>query len=79
MKSLLQRLVRLDYLISHKKTGNPEALASKVGISERSIYDYLRIMKSMGAPISYSREHLSYYYKEDGKFRIGFIETEGLQ
>lgn len=73
MKSLLNRLVRLDNLIHLKATGKPADCAHKLGISERSLYDYLRILKEMGAPIKFSRNRGTYYYIEDGRFRISFI------
>ena len=73
MKSLLHRLIRLDYLIHLKSTGTPSDCAAKIGISERSLYDYLKILKEMGAPIKFSRNRGTYYYNEDGRFRISFI------
>jgi predicted DNA-binding transcriptional regulator YafY len=73
MKSLLHRLIRLDYLIHLKSTGTPAHCANKIGISERSLYDYLKILKEMGAPIKFSRNRGTYYYNEEGRFRISFI------
>jgi hypothetical protein len=73
MKSLLNRLHRLDFLISHKSTGAPPDFAEKIGISERSLYDYLKILKEMGAPVRFSRDRRTYYYDSEGNFRIGFI------
>jgi predicted DNA-binding transcriptional regulator YafY len=73
MKSLLHRLIRLDHLIHLKSTGTPADCAHKIGISERSLYDYLKILKEMGAPIKFSRDRRTYFYKEDGRFRISFI------
>jgi len=73
MKSLLHRLIRLDYLIHLKATGKPADCAHKIGISERSLYDYLKILKEMGAPIKFSRNRGTYYYIEEGRFRISFI------
>jgi len=73
MKSLLHRLIRLDYLIALKSTGTPADCAAKIGISERSLYDYLKILKEMGAPIKFSRNRGTYYYNEIGRFRISFI------
>jgi biotin operon repressor len=78
MKSLIQRLRRLDHLIRHRGTGSPATLAKKIGISERSLYDYLKLLKDMGAPISYSRDKGSYYYKEHGSFHIAFHECDPL-
>ena len=76
MKSLLHRLIRLDYLIHLKSTGTPADCANKIGISERSLYDYLKILKEMGAPIKFSRNRGTYYYNEEGRFRISFISTD---
>lgn len=87
MKSLLHRLIRLDHLIQHKSTGCPADCAQKIGISERSLYDYLKILKEMGAPIKFSRGRRTYYYTEGGQFHISFLaksehteifEMEGL-
>jgi predicted DNA-binding transcriptional regulator YafY len=73
MKSLLNRLIRLDYLIHLKATGKPSDCANRIGISERSLYDYLKILKEMGAPIKFSRNRGTYYYNEEGRFRISFL------
>lgn len=64
---------RIDSLIRIKGTGTPSELADKIGISERSTYEYLRLMKDFGAPVLYSRQRKSYYYKEDGRFTISFL------
>jgi predicted DNA-binding transcriptional regulator YafY len=72
-KEIFQRLTRIDHLIRIKGTGTPAQLADKIGISERSTYEYLRLMKDFGAPVSYSRQRKSYYYKEEGRFTISFL------
>lgn len=76
MKSLLHRLIRLDYLINHKSTGSPADCAMKIGISERSLYDYLKLLKDMGAPVKFSRGRRTYYYSEGGHFHISFLPRE---
>ena len=76
MKSLLHRLIRLDHLISHKSTGTPADCAQKVGISERSLYDYLKLLKNMGAPVKFSRGRRTYYYTEGGNFHVSFVSRE---
>ena len=73
MKSLLHRLIRLNHLIEHKSTGCPSDCAHKIGISERSLYDYLKILKEMGAPVKFSRDRRTYYYTEGGSFHISFL------
>ena len=76
MKSLLHRLIRLDHLINHKSTGTPADCAMKIGISERSLYDYLKILKDMGAPVKFSRGRRTYYYSEGGHFHVSFLPRE---
>jgi predicted DNA-binding transcriptional regulator YafY len=76
MKSLLHRLIRLDHLINHKSTGTPADCAMKIGISERSLYDYLKTLKDMGAPVKFSRGRRTYYYTEGGHFHISFLTRE---
>jgi predicted DNA-binding transcriptional regulator YafY len=76
MKSLLHRLIRLDHLIAHKSTGTPADCANKIGISERSLYDYLKILKEMGAPVRFSRDRRTYFYSEGGHFHISFLSKE---
>ena len=73
MKHYLNLLLRLDQYIHEKGTGSPPEFARKMGISERSLYDYLKILKEMGAPITFSRNRRTYFYKEEGRFRISFI------
>lgn len=62
----------MDQLIQIKATGPPAELAAKIGISERSIFDYLNLMREMGAPIKFSHLKKSYYYVYNGCFQIGF-------
>jgi predicted DNA-binding transcriptional regulator YafY len=72
-KEIFQRLSRIDQLIRIKGTGTPSELAGKIGISERSTYEYIRLMKDFGAPVLYSRQRKSYYYKQEGRFLISFL------
>lgn len=76
MKQILHRLIRIDYLIRLKATGSPTDLGQKIGISERSIYEYIRLMKEFGAPIAFSRQRNSYYYLNEGSFKIKFEDEQ---
>jgi hypothetical protein len=73
------RLESLDYLIRTKSTGSPSALARRLGISERTLYDYLDAMKALGAPIGYSKRNQSYYYKEKGEFCLKFRKETPIE
>jgi predicted DNA-binding transcriptional regulator YafY len=73
MKHYLNLLLRLDQFIRQKGTGSPPEFARKMGISERSLYEYLKVLKDLGAPIKWSRQERSYYYTVEGQFRISFL------
>jgi predicted DNA-binding transcriptional regulator YafY len=66
---------RLDYLhslIKRRATGAPEQLAKKLNVSERTTFEYIEILRSLGADIKYSRDRQSYYYTVDGSFDFHF-------
>ena len=58
----IERINLLHKLISERRTGCPETLAKRLGISTSRLYVVLDELKLMGAPISYSRETQSYFY-----------------
>ena len=71
-RDALNRMQRIDYLIRIKGTGTPTQLADRLGLSKRSVFDYLNLMKEFGAPIKFCSSRKSYYYDEDGVFSITF-------
>jgi predicted DNA-binding transcriptional regulator YafY len=75
MQEIFMRLVRIDYLIRIKGTGSPSQLANRLGVGERTIYEYISTMKSLGAPIRFCRHRRSYYYDKEGAFTISFINN----
>ena len=62
---ILYRLEHIDNLIRIKGTGTPDQLAHRLGMSRRSLFDYLNLMK---APIKYCSHRQSYYYETEGRF-----------
>jgi len=73
MRQYLNLLQRLDQFIRRKRTGSPPEFARKMGISERSLYEYLKVLKELGAPIRFSRQEHSYYYEVEGQFFVSFF------
>lgn len=71
-KKILERFRRIDYLIQKRGTGKPNELSQRIEVSESTLYEYLAIMKSFGAPIAFDKERNTYYYSEKGKFKIFF-------
>ena len=74
MKFLYQveRLKRIHQLIKRKATGTPQQLANKLALSERRVYQLLKLMKELDAPIYFDRERNSYCYKCEYHFSINF-------
>lgn len=70
----INRFRRIDDLIRRKATGSPSQLANKLEIAESTLYEFLNVMKDLGAPIYYDKTRCSYCYEYDGIFIIGFIE-----
>lgn len=68
----LERLKRIHQLINRKATGTPQQLANRLALSESRIYQLLRLMKELDAPIYFDRERNSYCYEYDYQFSIGF-------
>lgn len=72
----IERLQRMDYFIRIRNTGSPNEFAAKLGISERTLYDYLNALKELGAPIAYCYHENSYIYFKDGKLRLSFHQND---
>lgn len=64
-------IIRIDNLIVNEMTGSPKQLAAKLGITERSVYNYIAFMKKeMKAPIVYNYQRISYVYNADWNFKF---------
>ncbi|MDR6566636.1 HTH domain-containing protein [Chitinophaga ginsengisegetis] len=74
-KRYFDRLQTIDYLIRIKGTGKPAQLAKRLRISERTLYEFLKMMKELGAPIEYDRYKESYFYSEKGGFNVRFSKN----
>lgn len=68
----LERLERMHQLISKRNTGSPSEFARKLHISPSRLYRILDEMRDLGAPISYDRQIMSYYYKKPYDIEIVF-------
>lgn len=75
-KNVLERLERIDHLIRIKGTGTPADLANRLHISQRSVYQYLNLMREMGAPIKFCPFRETYYYIEEGQFMARFKSAQ---
>ncbi len=71
-KKFIERFKRIDELIALRATGNPAELADKLDISESTLYEFLKVLKELGAPIDYNQERCSYFFTEKGRIEIRF-------
>jgi DNA-binding IclR family transcriptional regulator len=56
----INRFRKVDDLIRRKATGTPAQLAEKLDIAESTLYQFLNVMKDLGAPIYYDKIRQSY-------------------
>jgi predicted DNA-binding transcriptional regulator YafY len=81
LNEIINRLRYIDILIRENKTGNAEDLAVIVGVSVRTVYKYLDLMKRLGAPIAFNTLSKTYYYETEGSFICAFTtpKSEGTE
>lgn len=52
----LRHFLHLDELVRKKRSGNPDVLARKLGVSRRTVFRLIDQLKSLDAPIVYCRK-----------------------
>lgn len=73
----LNQLKRFDALIRRKGTGRPIDLARKFDVSERTIYNYLAVLKELGAEIEYCSIRGSCLYSTaNHQLHFGFLKPD---
>ena len=77
----IQKIERMDLMIRRKGTGKPQEFAERMRIAESTLYEYLKLMKEMGAPINFCRGRNSYKYEFQTNFNFGFraVDEEELR
>jgi len=68
----IERLQLLHALISQKRTGSPEKLAKRLGVSRSCLYNMIEELKSLQLPVIYSRKIESFYYEKEVEFELKF-------
>ena len=72
----LERIERIDRLIRLKATGSPTEFAKKLEISSSLLYEYIKLLKEMGAPIVFNNSLNSYTYKYNVTISFKFSKIE---
>jgi len=65
----------MDDLIKRKSTGCAEQFASKLGVSESQLFQDLKEMKELGAPIEYCHSRRSYIYENGAGLKLYFSKN----
>ena len=66
----IDRIKREDAFIRNRATGTAEDFAKKMGVSRRTIFSDLDLLRSKGADISFNKSNKSYIYQS--KFSLIF-------
>lgn len=72
----IERIQLLNKLISEQRTGTPEELANRLGISRSKLYLMLEELKDIGVHVQYSKRTATFYYSNcerltfDYSFRV---------
>ena len=63
----IDKMKHLIFLVKTESTGTPKELSIKIQLSERMLYNYLKILKEkVKAPICYNTIKNTYYFSEPG-------------
>lgn len=69
----IERLRRMDLLISLMATGTPEEFAEKIGIRRSTLFESIQEMRGLGVDIKYSHDRQSYYYADDRRVGVKVV------
>jgi predicted DNA-binding transcriptional regulator YafY len=68
----VERVQMLNKLIASRRTGSPDELANRLGVSRSQLYLIIEYLKDMGLRISFSRKSNSFYYEKEARLSIEF-------
>jgi hypothetical protein len=76
LESYISRLKKIDERIANRTTGTAKEFARSIGVCERTLYDYISVLKSLikvfGVTIIYNTDLKSYQYSRLGKLEISY-------
>lgn len=75
-RKIIEVLRRMDQQIMMRSTGSPQVFASRIGVSERTLYNYLTLLKELGASIRFSSWRDSYEYLEEGRISLEYQDKK---
>jgi transcriptional antiterminator len=67
----IRKIITIHELIRKQRTGKPKVLASRIGVSERTVYHYISFIKTeLKAPVKWDTMRESYVYETNGKLHF---------
>lgn len=69
----IDRLKRMDNLIRRRATGCADDFARKLQVSPSQLFQDLKEMKELGAPIKFCPMNRTYFYLKEGEFKVDFV------
>jgi DeoR/GlpR family transcriptional regulator of sugar metabolism len=64
----IHKIKHLIHLIKQEGTGSPTELAKRLELSERMVYNYVRLLKDdLNAPVEYNKFRKTYHFVEKGR------------
>ncbi len=67
----INKIILIDSCIKKRATGKPEQLAEKLGMTKRSVFNYIKFMREeLNAPIEFNKYKESYTYSDSGEFNF---------
>jgi hypothetical protein len=71
----IRKIIVIHELIRKQRTGKPKVLASRIGVSERTVYHYIRFIKTeLKAPVKWYAMKETYVYESNGKLNFEWQE-----
>jgi hypothetical protein len=67
----IKKIITIQELIRKQRTGKPKALASRIGVSERTVYNYISFIKTeLKAPVKWDAMKETYVFESNGKLNF---------
>lgn len=67
-----ERINQLNKLLLEQRTGTPDELARRIGVSRSRLYQLLDELKDFGAPIVYSKAATTFLYSKPFSIHVEF-------
>ncbi|MDO4180973.1 MAG: hypothetical protein Q4D36_06755 [Bacteroidales bacterium] len=72
----LKKVLYMDYLIQHRRTGTPNEFAEKLKLSRSTLFEYMAYMrKELEVCILYDRYSGTYYYEGNNLYAAIRMQT----